>query len=147
MNDNNKQIKNGKNNNEIFLENFFKIEEYFSLEDYGNYLLAANTLGTNLNNSNSQMIRVMFEVDKKCKEESIEKKNIEKIYTHIKIYNSNEDNFINIYIKNGENENVENYILTRINSMKYFKSIINNKLGIKEYPLITYFLEKKRMII
>ena len=143
MNDNNKQIKNGKNNNEIFLDNFFKIEEYFSLEDYGNYLLAANTLGTNLNNSNSQMIRVMFEVDKKCKEESIEKKNIEKIYTHIKIYNSNEDNFINIYINNGKNDNVENYILTRINSMRYFKYVISSKLGIKEYPLITYFLEKK----
>ena len=143
MNDNNKQIKNGKNNNEIFLDNFFKIEEYFSLEDYDNYLFAANTLGTNLHNSNNQIIRVMFEVDKKYKELCVEKKNIEKIYTHIKIYNSNEDNFINIYINNGKNDNVENYILTRINSMRYFKYVISSKLGIKEYPLITYFLEKK----
>ncbi len=134
--------KQNKTDNEKILDSIINLEEYYCLEDYGNYQMLESTF-TQHNKSNTNKSRLIFEVDKKSKELIIEKKNIEKIYAHIRIYDSNKENYINIYINRQESKYDENNILSRINKRQFFKGIIFIKYKIKEFPLKNYYLEEE----
>ena len=88
-----------------------KLEEYYSIEDYGNFIMIQTCLqngkdfdsffSSNKNITNST-IRVYFLVDGKAKEVLIEKNIIDKIYSICKIYSEN-NKFIKILVNRGEN--------------------------------------------
>ena len=127
------------NKNEKFLNLYFNLEEYYCLENYGILQMAQTTYAIN---SNTQQIRVTFEVDKRSKEIIIEKKSMDKIYAHIRIYDLYKENYINLYINRQENKYDENDILNRINEKHFFKGVIYFKFEIKEFPLKNYYLEE-----
>ena len=140
----------------ILADKIMNLEEYFSIEDYGNLLMVQTCIQTNkamdfLLNSKIYMtpskeitpttLRVNFEVDKNQKEVFIEKTVLNKVYAFCKIYSEN-NNFIKI-ITNRVEKFDTNDILKKINELKIFRGPILYQLKIKEFPISTYYLEEK----
>ena len=137
-------------------DQIFKLEEYYSIEDYGNLLTVQTCLQTNkaldffLNSKifitppkdiTDKTLRVNFEVDKKPKEIFIEKAVLTKVYAICKI-NSENNKFIKIITNRTEKFDV-NDILQKMNELRSFKGVLKSKLNIDEFPLKTYYLEEK----
>ena len=140
-------------------DKIMNLEEYFSIEDYGNLMTVQTSLQPNktikaINLAlNSQIfmtpskqltpttLRVNFEIDKKPKEVFIEKEVLKKVYALCKIYLEN-NNFIKI-ITNRVEKYDTNDILKRINELNIFKGAIKKDLKIDEYPIKNYHLEEK----
>jgi len=134
------------------LDEIFNLEEYYSLEDYGNYKMIQSSITTiydfdnEKNDKKNQLkIRINFMVykDEKVneKEEIIKKNDLKKIYSIIKI-NSEDSKFIKIFLLREKKYN-PNDILNRINNMRYFKGPIKIYLNIDEFPLKSYLLEEE----
>ena len=152
------EIKKGLNEPKIekMAEKILNTEEYYSAEDYGNFLSLQTYLQTNKGleflftakinmNENNKItrttIRANFLVDMKPKEVFIEKKKILKIYAICKIY-SEDNKYIKILINRAEKYDV-NEILKKLNDNRIFKGAIKINLNIDEYPIRTYHLEEK----
>ena len=61
----------------------------------------------------------------------------------MRIYDSNKENYINIYINKQEIKYDKNNILSRINERQFFKAAIFIKYKIKEFLLKNYYLEEE----
>ena len=136
-----------------------KLEEYFSIEDYGILLSIQNCILTNtafdflfnskinLNKNNevtNTIIIVHFLIDGKEKEVLAEKKILNKVYAFCKIYSEN-NKFIKILVNRAEKYDT-NDILQKINENKIFRGAIKIYLNIDEFPIKTYYLEEKEFI-
>ena len=126
-----------------YLESIFLLEEFISVEDYSSYNLAKNSMITGYNNSSSR-IRLLFQNDEnKSIEEFVNKKDMEKIYEPIRIYEPNKQNYINIFVLREENSIINGKtILNKINDKPFLKPTIYGKFKIKEFPLNNYSLEQ-----
>ena len=136
---------NRERNHEIF-KKIFSLEEFYSLEDYDNYLMFQTNRETKTNfieNIEITCIRVTFQFNNKSKEFIMTKKNLKKIYAFIKIiYN---DNYINILIFRN-NQYDSNNILNRINNAYFLKGPIIRYLKAESFPLTNFFLEEQKNI-
>ncbi len=139
-------IENGKIKEEDknkYLESILFLEEFISVEDYSTYNMAKASMVTGCNNS-SPRIRLLFQNDEnKSIEEFVYKKDMEKIYEHIKIYEPKKQNYINIFVLREENSIINGItILNKINDKPFLKPTIVGKFKIKEFPLKNYSLEQ-----
>ena len=136
-----------------FAEDILEKEEYFCLEDFGNFLSLQTMVQTNFASNNKIImnknntitpttIRAAFLVDKNPKEVFVEKKIILKFYKICKIY-SEDNKFIKVLINRAEKYDA-NEILKKMNENINIKGAIKAKLKILEHPNQTYYLEEKQ---
>ena len=148
-----KEINDNKIN---IIEEILNIDEYYSIEDYGQLLTIQTCLSLikgenilfnskNIMNKNNLMpntiIRANFQVDERIKEVFI-KKMLSKIYSIYKIYSEN-NKYIKILINRFENYDADE-MLSKINNRRLFKDAFKIYLNIDEFPVKTYYLEEKR---
>ena len=134
------------------LDEVLNYEEYYSLDDYGNYKMIRSSISTqyyadkkNINEINQFKIRINFMVNGKEKEEIIKINDLKKIYSIIKIYNEDpKAKFIKLFFQR-EKKYDPNDIIFRINNMIYLKAPLKIHLNIYEFPLKTYFLEREKI--
>ena len=126
-------------NHEVF-KKIFSLEEFYSLEDYDNYLMFQTNRETKKNfieNMEITCIRVTFQINNKFKEFILTKKDLKKIYAFIKIiYN---DKYINILIFRN-NQYDSNDILNRINNAYFLKGLIIYELKTELFPLTNFYI-------
>ena len=135
-----------------FMEKLMELEEYCSLEDYGNYLSAKSSIISMkyyfdkkmYDEINKDDIRAIFMVDKNPKETLMKKKELKKIFSFIKIYSGNSTS-IKMLIFRKEKYNSKE-ILEKINEMSFLKGYFKNILKITEFPLHTYILENNKIL-
>ena len=83
-------------NNE-YTDYVLNLEIYYSIEDFGNFSMIKNDLKTNLKkNKRKNEIRVNFPISNNVKEVIMEKNDLQKIYSFIRIYSTDND-FIIVY--------------------------------------------------
>ena len=143
---------------EEVMEPISDLEEYYSLEDYQNFIVFQKCLKTtngmdllhnlklniNKNRITKTTIKVYFLVNgHPPKVIFSEKKILNKIYSFSKIYSDN-NHFIKIIINRAENYDT-NEILNKINNFIYYKDILKTHFNIDEYPIKTYCLEEKKI--
>ena len=132
----------------INLSLILNLEEYFSLEDYSNFLMIRKSIYDNsffdINKEwdYSKYVNVTFPINTKSKEITIPKKSLKRIYCFIRII-SDKKGYINI-LKNKNENNVydPNEIINHINSLSFFKGPIIRLLKMDKYPLINKYLEE-----
>ena len=133
------------------------LEEYYSIEDYGNFLTIQTCLRTmkasdfffsskidlNKNKITNTTVRAYFLIDGKEKELLIVKNILIKAFAIFKIYSEN-NKFIKILVNRAEKYDI-NEILKKINENIIFKSAFRIYLNINEFPIETYFLEEREI--
>ena len=140
-----------------YAKQVFNLEEYYSIEDYGQLLMVQTCLQNtakidflvnskiNLNKNNqttSTTIRANFYVNGKAREVLMEKSILKKVYAICKIISENYK-FIKILIHRSEQYDT-NEILNKINEIRIFKGAFKINLNIDEFPIKTYFLEENK---
>jgi len=125
-----------------------EIDEYYSIEDFGNLLIFQTCLSIikgedillnpkKILNKECIMaktvIRVNFQEDGKLKEVFMEKRNLNKIYLIYKIYSEN-NKFIKILINKFENYEADE-MLTKVNNRIFFKNAFKTYFNIDEFPI------------
>ena len=135
-----------------------EIDEYYSIEDFGNLLIFQTCLSIikgedillnpkKILNKECIMaktvIRVNFQEDGKLKEVFMEKRNLNKIYLIYKIYSEN-NKFIKILINKFENYEADE-MLTKVNNRIFFKNAFKTYFNIDEFPIKSYKLEEKKV--
>ena len=130
------------------------LEEYYSVEDYENFLMFQTCLQTvegmdllyNLKLKNNKVtkttVKVYFLINGEPKVILSEKKILNKIYAFCKIYTDN-SHFIKTIINRAEKYDT-NEILKKINNLIYYKDTFKAYFNIDEFPIKTYCLEEKK---
>ena len=139
-------------------DQIMNLEQYYSIEDYGNILTVQTCLQTmkgigfmfqskiNLNKNNevtNTTIRVSIQLDNKVKEIFLERAMLNRVYAICKIYSENNDYF-KIIINRSDNYNTTE-ILNKINKNRIFRGAFKTIFKIDEFPLKNYYLEEKEI--
>ena len=138
-------MQNGEYN---FLQFISNLQEFYCLEDYVDFAMMSNGMNDILNFDFQQMnyskyISVTFYIQGREKQLIKEINNLKRIYLFIRIYYK--EKFINILIKRNETISPKE-LLDKINNINYMKIPIKLNLGIKEFPLVKYFLQESQNI-
>ena len=125
-----------------------KLQEFYCLDDYENFTIISNSINDMLNYDFQQMnyskyISVTFYIQGREKQLIKEINNLKRIYLFIRIYYK--ERFINILINRNEIISPKQ-LLDKINNIIYMKTAIKLNLGIKEFPLVKYFLQESQKI-
>ena len=144
-----------------FLKNILNLEEFFPLEEeYGDFTIIQtyfftktfknnnfqnfNILNGDINSLSDKIhVRVTFSIENKSKEIIVNKNDLKKFFTFIKIYSCDKKNYINILILKKKNQDESNNILNRINKNINLKRTFQVNLKIQEFPLISYITINK----
>ena len=129
-----------------YLKSILDLEEFYLVEDYSIYFKVKNSviIGSNNSSKKIRLIRLMVQYNSSTSmEDFVYKCNIDTIFEHLKIYEPNKKNFINIYVKREESNIYDGRkILEKINRKSFLRPIFLKNLKIKEFPLKKYSLEQ-----
>ena len=119
-----------------------KQEEYYSLEDLGSFFMIRKSIKTIdfiefMHIKKKGDIIVKFPLKSYSEGFPMFKKDLIKIYSFIKLIYK--EKYMNLLVFSERNYE-QNDILNKINNIPLFKSVINLKLGINEFPLINFTL-------
>ena len=136
-------MQNGEYN---FLQFISNLQEFYCLEDFVSFTMISNGMNDILNFDFQQMnyskyISVTFYIQGREKQLIKEMNNLKRIYLFIRIYYK--ERFINILINRNKTVSPKE-ILDKINNINYMKTPIKLNLGIKEFPLVKYFLQESQ---
>ena len=123
-----------------------KQEEYYSLEDLGSFFMIRKSIKTIdfiefMHIKKKGDIIVKFPLKSYSEGFSMFKKDLIKIYSFIKLIYK--ERYMNLLVFSERNYE-QNDILNKINNIPLFKSVINLKLGINEFPLINFILIEQK---
>ena len=128
--------------NKTILEFVNSVQEFYSLEDYGNCTMiqALNKIQFGKEKINPQeCVSVVFFINKKQRQMINKINTLKKVFFFIKvIYQEKSMNFL---INRNDNY-TGNDILSKINTIRYLKSSIKAYLNISEFPITSYYLSE-----